>query len=163
MAAVQTNTWDIAPGAGGARRPALADMGGAQMQDDGPVDKGTMLYADAGNQLQRQAASQGQTCALATIWFRYSAGYSVYRAIGPGSDISSLAFFTITLVGTGIIRVTWVAGTLPQLSGEPAVSIQRAFGRCYADMISGNPNGFEVRIQNSSDAAANLDFMATLY
>jgi hypothetical protein len=163
MSAVGTNTWDITPAAGGARRPALADMGGAQMADDGPVDKGTMFYADLGNQLQRQVASQGQSCPIATVWIRYSGGYSVHRSIGPSSSISTLGFFTITPVSTGIVRVTWVAGTLPQLSGEPHVTLQRAFGRCYSDMISGNPNGFEVRIQNSSDVAANLDFMATLY
>ncbi len=168
MAAIQTLTWDILPVDGGARRPGLADIGGATVTDRGGIDKGSDIYADMMNQIQRQIAALGSAIPVAIVWVKYNAGVgSVFRAIGPGSSVPSVDFFSLDDPGphtTGTTRISWVAGTLPPLTADPRVVLhQGPGGEPWATLVGGDPNAIEVFTVDTSNSPADLNFSVAIY
>jgi hypothetical protein len=168
MAALQISTWDILPADGGASRPSLAMVGGAQVKDRGAIDKGSDIYADLINQLQRQVAAMGGVVPTAVVWVRYAAGVgSVYRAIGPGANVSSLGFFTLDTPGphvVGTTRIKWTAGPLPPLTADPRVAVHE--GPCgvpWGKLVVGDPNAVDVFTVDTSNSAVDLNFSVAIY
>ena len=151
MAALNISTWEIPDAQGGARRPSLDDIGGAQLLDDdapgaAPPKDGTELYADLGDQLQFQAYATAQTVSSCRLTLDVSAGnFFIDRfeacANRTNAQPAAPAFvqpsdFTVTTVGAGICEIEWVTTKLPviqvepigginaQTTGAPGVSIQ---------------------------------------
>src|ERR1700744_1447932 len=89
-----TFTWDIPSAEGGARRAALPDLGGAQVQDDVPgPDKGKDVYAGLVNELQRQVAGINRVIEAARVWVRVQGGAPFIQAASAmGSAVDPSAF-----------------------------------------------------------------------
>lgn len=168
MAALQISTWDILPADGGAMRPGLAHLGGAQVKDRGGIDKGSDIYADLVNQLQYQAAAFGGVIPVAIVWVRYSAGVgSVFRAIGPGVKTSTANFFLLDDPGphvTGTTRISWTAGTLPPLTADPRVVVHEGpAGQPWGKLVVGQANAIDVFTVDDANVAADLNFSVAIY
>lgn len=118
MAAAETLTWDIVP----ARRPSLEDVGGAACLDDTskpPPRDGTHLYANLVNQLQRQVQALAKMVPSARLTI--SSGLFVDNLI-TASGIPVIANFTVASGGAGIVNISWPAGLLPAVAGQPTVT-----------------------------------------
>jgi hypothetical protein len=130
-----TFTWDVPPAQGGVRRAALSDLGGAQVQDDVPgPDKGKDVYAGLVNELERQVAGVNRVIEAARVWVRFQNGKPfVQGAVAMGTQVGA-GSFTVALVSPGVVQITWDAGVLPPMIGEPAVSLNSGPGMAW-------PNG----------------------
>jgi hypothetical protein len=164
MAALPDLSWDIGVDVDGnahdARRPSVDDVGGATIEDESPFpDKGSMIYADLLNQLQRQSAAQGAVADAARISIHFASGTPVVAgATGPGTEVVT-SLFTVTDNGTGDTTITWPAGALPIASpGLQASATINAVGAFCLSAVYVT-NGVRVRTYAStSGAAADADF-----
>lgn len=159
MAASTVLTFDVEPADGGARRPALADVGGAILQNDAthpPTSDGLMPYDDMLNEWQRQIQAQGKVAPGAIVSVAFTAGAPyILSAKGPGSAIDT-AFFTPTDNGTGDTSITHVASTVPPQDCQPEASINGSTpGMIAARTIA---NGVRVVTYDAAGAPANLPF-----
>ena len=168
MAALQISTWDILPANGGAMRPSLAAVGGAQVKDRGGIDKSEDIYADLVNQLEFQAAAFGSVVPVAIIWVRYAGGVgSVYRAIGPGVKVATLGFFTVDDPGphvVGTTRIAWTAGTLPPLTADPRVAAHEGPVGCpWGKLVAGNAHAIDVFTVDVANNPVDHNFSVAIY
>jgi len=154
MAAAELSTWEIPDSLGGARRPSLDDLGGAQLIDDDepgaePPKDGTELYADLCNQGQFQGYAAAQTVSSCRLTLGFTSGsffIDKFEACANRAGAAQVngvtpayvqpSDFTITTVGAGICEIEWVTTKLPviqvepvgginaQTTGAPGVSIQ---------------------------------------
>lgn len=120
MFALGKLSWDLDPADGddtGPRRPTLADLGGALLEDDeaAPPDKSRMPYADQLNQWARQIAAIGRVGYIAYLAVDVSGPSPVVTAANaPGSKIT-VNTFTVTPESSGTYLVSWPANALPAL------------------------------------------------
>ena len=168
MVAYQISSWDILPADGGAERPSLASLGGAQVQDRGGIDKGSDIYAAMINHMQRQIAGLGSTIPVAIVWVRYAGGLgSIYKAIGPGVNVATLDFFTLEDPGdhvVGTTRIFWTAGTLPPLTSDPRVTLHEGpAGEPWGKLVPGVANAIDVFTVDVANTGADMNFSVALY
>jgi hypothetical protein len=158
-----TFTWDIPPAQGGARRAALPDLGGAQVQDDVPgPDQGRDIYAGLVNELQRQVAGANRVIAAARIWVRFQSGNPfIQGAAAMGTQVFASSF-TVTQVSLGVVQLTWSQGVLPPMIGEPTVSLNSGPGMAWAMWIASNANGVEVHTTDATGQPAALPFVVSI-
>jgi hypothetical protein len=158
-----TYTWDVPPSEGGARRAALADLGGAQVQDDVPgPDQGKDVYAGLVNELQRQVAGANRVISAARVWVRFQNGNPfVQAAVAMGSQVSASSF-TLTVVSPGVVQVTWASGVLPPMVGEPEVSLNSGPGMAWGIWIPVNPNGVEIHTTDPTGQPAAMNFLVSI-
>jgi hypothetical protein len=140
-----TFTWDVPPTQGGARRAALADLGGAPVEDDIPSpDKGKDVYAGLVNEIQRQVAGVNRVIEAARVWVRFRNGQPfVQGAVAMGSQLDASSF-AVVQVSPGVVQITWGAGVLPPMVGEPTVNLNSGPGMAWAVWIPSTANGVEV-------------------
>lgn len=167
MTAPDYLTWDAEVADGGARRPSLADVGGATLEDEAPLpDESSDWTAAKGNQWQRQVAAIGGAMYSAAIEVRILVNVPyVYRAIGPGTAVVA-GLFTVTDNGTGDTTVAWPVGALPIPDVAPSVSLNgSAAGMIAAEAvtISGINRSVRIRVMNSSGVAADLPFTLVIH
>ena len=131
MAASPIATFDITSGNGGARRPSLNDVGGAQLQDSTtkpPPRGGSHLYADMPNGWQCLLAALGRMCPLAILTIDYASGSPIVARIqSPGSDVIA-GTFTLTLNSTGDVTIGWATSALPAITSDPQATINDSSG-----------------------------------
>jgi hypothetical protein len=156
-------TWDVPPNEGGARRASLGDLGGAQVQDDIPSpDIGKDIYAGLVNELARQVAGINRVIGAAKVWVRVQAGNAfVFRTSGMGTSVD-VNFFAVQRISPGVFQITWTAGTLPPLLGEPDTSLTSGPGMIWGLWIANNPNGVEVHTTDASGNPADQSFVVTI-
>lgn len=120
MHALPKLSWDLNPDDGddsGPRRPTLADVGGALLEDDAaaPPDKSRMPYSDQLNQWARQIVAMGRVCPLAYLSVDTTGPSPVVTAVrSPGTNITT-GTFTVVREDMGIYLVSWPANALPAL------------------------------------------------
>lgn len=126
MAAEETSTWDIDIAVGGARRPTLADLGGADFLDDDdypPPRDGSEPYATEYNQSKKQAFAAGQMIPSVRLTIDFSGGNPfIDKLMAPGTAIVA-GDFTLDGTTTGRLVISWTAGKLPEMVCDPQVSL----------------------------------------
>jgi hypothetical protein len=158
-----TYTWDIAQAQGGARRAALPDLGDAQVQDDVPgPDKGKDVYAGLVNELERQVAGVNRVIVATRVWVRFQNGQPFVQGVAAMGSQVSAGSFTLTKVSMGIVQITWAAGLLPPLLGEPQVGLHSGPGMVWAVSISNNANGVEVHTTDQAGQPADQRFVVSI-
>lgn len=161
-AAPETLTWDIPLAEGGPRRPSLADVGGATVEERGRPDRSRMLYADQVNQWAKQIAALGKvvfTCAI-SVEFGPN-GPAVVAVLAAGTNVRAESF-QITPEGPGQTLITWPAGTLPPPALKPEASIDSdgAFAAPVARLVQG---GVRVKTWTTAGVPASADFTVKLF
>ncbi len=114
-------TWDIDP----PRRPSLADLGNATLQDHAskPPSKATMPYADQMNQWAKQEerlAAMTEACGISVTFSGSDPSVSQFIAMRTTTVIGD---FTVTDNGTGDTTITWPANTFPTSALGPTASL----------------------------------------
>lgn len=122
MSALVELSWDVAAVDGGARRPSLADIGGALLEDKGgsaPPKTGTHLYADMGNQWEKQLAAIGRVVSPVIITIDFSAGVPFIDKIQCASAVMVAGDFAVSDDGTGVTRLQWTSTKFPTPTCDP--------------------------------------------
>lgn len=100
-----------------ARRPTLADVGGALLKDkpeSPPPKNGEHMYADMGNQWEKLLEAFGQTFSPAILTVAFDGGgvpFIESRATGNKALVN--ADFSVFDDGTGVTRIEWTSTKLP--------------------------------------------------
>lgn len=162
--APETLTWDLGEDDGGARRPSIADLGGATVEDEAPLpDKASMLYADQVNQWAKQLAAFAKIVPSAKISVRFTAGSpAIIAAGGPGTAVVP-DLFEVTDNGPGDTTIAWDAGVLPLPTGiQPEVTMNQD-GDFSINAVLGTNS---VRVKSytaSSGVGADVHFTISIY
>lgn len=123
MAAADELTWDDTTG--GVRRPSLADLGGADLEDDTsypPATDGSELYALMCNQWTKQIAALGRVCPACVMTIAFSAGAPYIDKLASASANLVIGDFTLTDNGSGDTTIAWAANKLPAMSTDPVAT-----------------------------------------
>jgi hypothetical protein len=156
-------TWDIPQAQGGARRAALPDLGDAQVQDDVPgPDKGKDIYAGLVNELERQVAGVNRVTAAARVWIRFQNGQPFVQGVATMGSQLGPSSFTVNKLSAGVVQITWAAGALPPMLGEPAVNLNSGPGMAWAAWIPNNANGVEVHTTDATGQPADQRFIVSI-
>jgi hypothetical protein len=156
-------TWDIPLADGGPRRPSLADVGGATVEDDAPApDKSRMLYSDQVNQWAKQIEALGRVAVMCEISVEIIAGVpTIVGVTAPGTNVVVATFPAPTDNGIGDTTITWPAGTLPPPSGKPDASIDTD-GAFLAPWAGNVTNGVRVKTRNAAGTLTDANFTVRL-
>jgi hypothetical protein len=155
-------SWELAAGDGGPRRPSLADVGGAKLEDDTkrPPNRSKHPYANQLNQWAKQIAAMGQVVPSLILSVEITAGAPAVVAFAcPRGDLE-IGDFTVTDNGTGDTTITWPADTLPPELTRPELTINQDTGALVGGTAVSVTNGVRVRTYNAS-GALNLHFTVT--
>lgn len=168
MAATNDSTFDLDP----PRRPALADLGGAQKENHPkrPPDPVKHPTAEEWNHFAKLLAKLGAIVPTARVYVRITAGIpSIQNVVAMRGDFVA-ADFTVQDHGTGDTSLRWVApGTvgakLPASVGAPDASIAQDLAApgyvAFYTTVSGLP---AVRVKTfSGGVAADADFVVNIY
>jgi hypothetical protein len=120
MTAPGLSTFDLpAP-----RRPALADVGGAEKIDDAenPPDPQTMPYAAEYNTFAHLLAAYGRVVSSVKLSIEGGVAPFIAGLAAAGSNVQ-VATFTVTHDGPGDVRITWPPRTMPVPSTAPTATI----------------------------------------
>lgn len=126
MAADEELTWDRALLDGGACRPSLAQLGGADLVNDienPPVDDGTEPEAKQLNQRAKQHAAFGRVVHPVKMTIDCSSGSAVKVALQTCSATLTFADFTVAISPTGVTTISWATGKVPPMSCDPEVTV----------------------------------------
>lgn len=162
MAAEETLTWEIAIADGGARRPTIADLGGADFVDDDdypPPRDGSEPYATEYNQSKKQVRAVASVSPSAILTIDFAAGVPFIDKLMAPSSVLTAGDFTITDDGTGLTTIEWVSGTLPEIVCDPLVTAN-GDGAVNAEVMG--PTEILVRTF-ASGVAADVRFTIAIY
>lgn len=162
MAAEETLTWEIPVGDGGARRPTLADLGGADFLDDEdypPPRDGSEPYATEYNQSKKQVRAVASVAPSAILTIGFNAGTPFLdRLMTPSSTVVP-SDFTVTDDGPGLTTISWPVGILPPTTCDPMVTPNQN-GTASAEVTSTN----EVLVRTlSAGSPTDLRFTIAIY
>lgn len=102
------NSYDISAEDGGPRRPALADFGGATVEDaDEAPNKAKEIYADMINGMQHGLAALHKTNFVLAFELTYNGGTPSVTAFSASNSIMEIGSFTVVDEGPGIALVKW--------------------------------------------------------
>lgn len=144
------------------RRPSLADVGGASVQDDAlyPPDPLTMPTAAMLNVVQKLVA---QACAgmLPALKFQLTHGASPSVA-AQWQMGASVVVLTAAKNGAGDYTVTWPADGFPTPihRGTGWVVVSGAY--CPVE-VAPVANGVRCKVYDAAGAAADVDFVAAVW
>ena len=65
--------------------------------------------------------------------------------------------------GPGVVQITWAAGVLPPMIGEPAVSLNSGPGMAWAAWIPNNANGVEVHTTDATGQPFDQRFVVSIF
>lgn len=164
MAAEETLTWEIPVIDGGARRPTLADLGGADFLDDDdypPPRDGSEPYATEYNQTKKQIRAVASVAPSAILTVGFAAGVPFLdKFMAPSSDLVA-GDFTIGDASLGVTTIEWPAGSLPEMVCDPMVSVNQGT-QATASVEVTSPTEILVRT-NSSGSPTDLRFTVAIY
>lgn len=140
--------------------PDLADLGGEDFADDteNPPTKGIEPYAGLFSEHSRNLAGVNRIICFCRIWLEWTgAAWTITGLDAMGSEAKvDDTMFTVTPDATGVVTISWTAGTLPAMARRPLVMLTGAYGSVYGTVVT--TNSIVVRIHDDTDTAANLDF-----
>ncbi len=159
MAAEEILTWDVAAVDGGARRPSIADVGDALLEDDPahpPPNDGTHLYAKMVNQWAKQIAALGRTASSVRMTIAFDGGGVPFidRLEAAGTLIVT-STFTLTDNGNGDTTIAWDPGDLPAITCEPIAGIVGTGNFLTPTVEVVSATSIRVRTPNSSGTLTN--------
>lgn len=144
MSAPATLVFDTLAADGGARRPAIADVGGAILEDHAtkpPPKNGTHLYKDMCNQWQLVMAALGRMIPTAKLTVDFSAGAPFIDKIQTASAQLVAGDFTIADDGVGVTRIQWTSTKLPAPTCRPELTLHGAGTHCGSVTLALNTAG----------------------
>jgi hypothetical protein len=147
-------SWKLEAADGGPRRPSLADVGGATLEDDTeyPPNRETMIYADEANQWQMQIVAMGGVVPSLVLSVEISGGTPAVVAFTCPRDDLEIDDFTVTDNGTGDTTITWPADTFPPELTRPELTINQDVGALVGGTAVPVTNGVRVRTYDGSGA-----------
>lgn len=160
MAAAASFTFDQVP----PFRPALADLGGADYEDDAafPPDPDTMPNAAEHNERARNQAALNRVAPIALISIAFSGGTPSVQACSgmPTAVVSGL--FTVTDNGGGDTSIEWPADTFPSALVPATAALVADFdGTICAYAIT---NGVRVKTRaRSSGTGTDANFVVSIH
>lgn len=152
-------TYDRAAGDGGPYVPGVDDLGGEITDDTQNPPAGDEPSAQLYNERRDNLAGLNRCTWWTTIWVTYSGGYSV-AAIDAMGTLVELSDVEPTSGSTGVVVLTWAAGTFPGMARTPHAWQTGAFGFAYAAVTSAN--SITVTLANASGVAADRSFAVEL-
>jgi hypothetical protein len=155
-------SWKLESGDGGPRRPSLADVGGATLEDDTefPPNPAKHPYADQLNQWAMQIEAVGRTVESLVLSVEISGGTPALVAFTCPRDDMEIDDFTVTDNGTGDTTITWPADTFPPELTRPELTINQDVGGIVGGTAVSVTNGVRVRTYDGS-GAEDLHFTVT--
>lgn len=162
MAGAPTNqyTYELEPTEeGGPHRPDLAELGGDEYRDNpsSSPKKGVDPYGGLFNEHGRNLAGINRIINTIELWVEWTgAAWTIVTVAGMASDEFLDAKFTVTPVATGMVTVSWMAGTIPTVSRKARVVVTDDFGVGYGTLTT--PTSMVVRLKDMSNASADLNF-----
>lgn len=163
------NSYDISAEDGGPRRPALADFGGATVEDDDEEpNKAVEIYADMINGLQHGVAALHKTNFVLAFALTYSAGTPSVAAFSASNTIMDLSSFTVVDEGPGIALVKWDEDliTAAILPGFASMTEDAAWANPivipYSDSGT-HKKGVRVKTRNASGVATDGNCIVVLF
>jgi hypothetical protein len=173
MPATNDSTFDLDP----PRRPALADLGGAQKANHPkrPPDPVKHPTAEEWNHFAKLLAKLGAIVPLARVYVRMFAGSpSIQNVVTMRGDFTA-ADFTLVNNGTGDTELRWVApgrpgSKLPPTIGAPSACVVDATIDAYGFAIrtfytdtSGTPGVRVKTVRSSTDVAVAVGFVVDIH
>lgn len=160
MASALTFTWDaqISP-AVPARAADLADLGDGAYVDDAlyPPIPGEMMTSSDANQFAAQLAGMNRVITAVAISIHFAAGAPGVQQIAAMGSTILPGSVTVTHTGTGIVTLTWPAGTFPpaRLPAFAVITVDGAYLQPTALPVS---NGVQVKTRNNTATLVDTDF-----
>lgn len=140
--------------------PDVDDLGGEDFEDDteNAPQIGIEPHAGLFSEHTRNLAGLNRIGAFCRLWLEWTgAAWTIIGVDAMGSDAKvDDTKFTVTPDATGVVTISWTAGTLPAMSRKPLVKLTDDFGFAYGTVVT--TNSIVVRIHDDTDTAANLDF-----
>jgi len=157
MAAPNASPFDLVPPV----RPGKQHFNDITKEDDANFrpNPQTQPNAPEWNTIEWLLLSIGRVMPVA-VFSVTNTGTPIFSKVVTAPKDKSAGDFTIADLGAGVVQITWPANTFPPVAAEPSVSLNAGPGMCHVTSIT---NGIEVRTYNSSGAAADLSFTATVY
>lgn len=114
MQAETVVTYDLTPPA----RPVADDMGGSQKKNVDPPrtppDPVRSVTAQDWNQVVQQVAALAKVAPVAIITIKWTGMVAgIEQVAGMGTKARKASTYTVTTLGTGLVRVAWPLGTFP--------------------------------------------------
>jgi hypothetical protein len=162
MTIPEESTWEIS---GDARRPTLADVGGAELLNEEnyePATDGTEPTAEMLNQGQYQAHAVGRVVPSCLLTIDFVAGVPTIitvQAANPNLDASD---FTVTDTATGNTLVAWTTGTLPAMGVDPMLSLGADGVKYTGNCVAVSATSFRVKTY-SDGVLTNIRFTVAIY
>ena len=157
-------TYDVALEDGGPVRPDLAALGGADFRDStgSPPQKGRDPYAGLYSEHSRNLAGLNKFVPTARIWMEWVVADSEWTIIGVDAmgTLVDEDSFEVTPMSTGVLSISWAAGTLPPMQRKPLVTVTDDYGRGYG-IVTG-ANEINVRLHDEDKVAADLNFVVDI-
>ncbi len=157
-------SWELEAADGGPRRPSLADVGGATLEDDTerPPDKSKHPYSNQLNQWAKQIAAMGGVVPSLVLSVEITAGTPAVVAFAcPRGDLE-IDDFDVDDNGTGDTTITWPADTFPPELTRPTVTINQDTSALVGGNAVAVTNGVRVRTYDGS-GAEDLHFTVVRY
>jgi hypothetical protein len=150
-------TYDRLAADGGPYVPDVDDLGGDELADDAqnPPNQGAEPYAGMHNEVRRNLAGVNRCTWWATIWVTYSAGYSV-TAVDCMGTLVEVASITPTSGATGVVVLSWTAGTFPGMARKPRAWLTDDHGSAYGEVTTAN--SITVNLADLAAAAQDVSF-----
>lgn len=160
MSGLPFNSWDggvldgvtVLP-----RRPSSEDLGRDDLENDPrspPAEDEPS--AEGWNQQVKQDVGQAKVCpaVIFSVAFDGSTPF-LLRLSSPATTAKvNLGIFTVSLVNTGIVEITWPANTFPPLVAEPwGATLNGGKGFIEVRHIT---NGVRVETENKAGSPANI-------
>lgn len=154
MAAETTYTFDRLDADGGAMRPSLENIGGADLVDDetfGAITRdGSEPYSDQLNQRARQIVGCAKMIASVSMTIDWVVGVPTIVALkAPGTAIV-VGDFAVAVAGggTGDFTITWTTTKLPPVSIDPTVTPNALSNTtAVATQTVGSPSATQTRLR----------------
>jgi hypothetical protein len=164
MAAEETLTWEISIADGGARRPTIADLGGADFVDDDdypPPRDGSEPYATEYNATKKTVAAVARVVPNAILTIDFDGGAPFIDKLMAASTNLTAADFTLVDDGVGQTRIQWAAGTLPEIVCDPIASSGAPSGTHIVNVSVTGPT--ELSVHTFTGVYADIRFTVAIY
>lgn len=162
MAGAPTNkyTYELEPtDEGGPHRPDLAELGGDDYRDNpsSSPKKGIDPYGGLYNEHGRNLAGLNRITNVVELWIEWTGSeWTIVTMAGMASDDFLDGKFAVDPVTTGVVTVSWVAGSIPTVSRKPRIVITDDFGCGYGTLTT--PTSIVVRLHDEDKSNTNLNF-----
>lgn len=161
--ATRVYTYDRAEADGGPYVPDVDDLGGEIEDDAQNPPAGDEPSGQLYNERRDNIAGINRCIWWCTLWVEYSAPDYVMTAVDAMATPTRVtsASFTPTPSGTGVVVITWAAGTLPPMARTPHVWLTDSHGAQPYAAVTG-ANEITIHLANTSGVAADRSFAVEL-